>query len=168
MLKKISVMGIVLFMFGLMLGNVSATTYCKDFLEYGNPGGWYNSLKTWDEEIVVSVGSTYEIDVWINDIPFLPKGMIGGGFFLISDPLVCPCIIETIEIYDGVNGPEGPWDPRMTGIIPDAGGPGSYMVTCARWPDPFMPDTDGDIIVGKRRIVCESSGEDDISIFNPG
>ena len=162
-------MGIVFFMLGLMLDNVSATTYCKDFLEYGNPGGWSNSLKTWDEEIVVSVGSTYEIDVWINDIPFPPTGLIGGGFVLISDPLASPCMIEAIEVYDGVNGPEGPWDPDITGItefLPS--NPGSYMVTCARWPDPFMPDADGDIIVGKIRIICESSGEDDISFLNPG
>ena len=64
-MKKISVVcGLVLF---LMLSPCFAIEYCKDFLEPGNPGGWSESLKTFEDEWTLNGGEEVELDVWIND-----------------------------------------------------------------------------------------------------
>ena len=50
-MKAISTIWMLLLVLGLISSPVFAIEYCKDFLESGNPGGWYgNSLKTFDDE----------------------------------------------------------------------------------------------------------------------
>ena len=56
---------------GFAAGAVFAQTYsyCKDFLEGGNPGGWTASLQTYDDEWTLGVGEEIDVDIWINDLP---------------------------------------------------------------------------------------------------
>ena len=49
-MRKISAICILLLIVGLVPNPAFAIEYCKDFLESGNPGGWTESLKTFDDE----------------------------------------------------------------------------------------------------------------------
>ena len=54
-----------------------------DILEPGNPGGWGNSLKTWDMEYSMKAGDTVEFDVWLGDTG---GGFWEGSYFATYDP----------------------------------------------------------------------------------
>ena len=127
-----------------------------DILEPGNPGGWENSLKTWDMEYSMNVGDTVEFDVWLGDTG---SGFYEGAYFAGYDP--SQLSMFDVEAYDGVSFP-GPWDPERIIIIPDAGGPGTYMV------DLFsglglvgcvQPDSDGHMILSRGWIQSEACGD---------
>ena len=160
MVKKLSVTCACIVL--LVLAAVPAAaqiSYCKDFLETGNPGGWSESLKTFDEEWTLGQNETIAMDIWINDVP--EPQMLTAGFFITYDPAMV--VIENVEPYDGANGPEGPWDDGLTNIVPDAGGPGNYFIALGNL-SCESTDSDGDIILGKVIVKSQTSGTSEIVI----
>ena len=137
-MKKFFIVCVFALTLGLLSSPVFAIQYCKDFLEDGNPGGWTSSLKTFDDEATVSFNQTFELDVWVND---LPEGMFTGGFTLYYDPQK----IEVLDIlpYDGTNGP---WSSGSSVIVDVE--PGTYFVALAQM-GCADPDADGDLILAK-------------------
>jgi hypothetical protein len=159
-MKALLIMWMLLLVPGLVFSPVFAVEYCKDFLESGNPGGWYdNSLKTFDDEWTMEVGGEVELDIWVNDVPF---ALLSGGFWIEYDP--SKVSIVSVDVYDGFNGPPGPWEVAFTLKVPDAGGPGTYLVAVSPPLIPAAPDGDGDLIIGKIRFHCESEGDAIITI----
>ena len=160
MVKKLSVASACILLVVLAVVPAGAQiSYCKDFLEPGNPGGWSGSLKTFDEEFALGQNETISMDIWINDVP--EPQLLTAGFFITYDPEMVT--IVSVESYDGVKGPEGPWDDELSNIVPDAGGPGNYFLavgnlSCA------TTDSDGDIILGKVTIESKTSESTDIHI----
>ena len=130
--------------------------YCKDFLEDGNPGGWTKSLQTYDEEWTLDVGEEVNVDIWLNDLPEL---LLTGGFLLEYDPSTIS--IMSVEVYDGINGPPGPWDPGFTNTQQVE--PGIVFLACATF-DLVEPGPGGDIIIAKVRIRREAPGETLITV----
>jgi hypothetical protein len=58
--------------------------------------------------------------------------------------------LDSFEVYDGTNGPAGPWDPGGTLIVDEPGGPGTKFAALVQF-STVPVDVDGDIIAGK---VC--------------
>jgi len=54
-----------------MVSAAFGVEYGVDFLATGNPGGWSESLKTFDDVWTVSPGRTVNMNIWINDPPHL-------------------------------------------------------------------------------------------------
>ena len=110
----------------LVLYPLSVSAQCVDryvdILEPGNPGGWTDSLKTWDAEYSMNVGDTVEFDVWFGE---KGEGFIKAAYWAYYDP--SQLSMFDVEAYDGISLP-GPWDPETATIVPDAGGPGTYML----------------------------------------
>jgi len=149
-MKRIS--AIIMLVFFLLLPShpVFSIQYCVDFLEYGNPGGWDNSLKTCDETIYCTYNYTYLIDVWLNDVP---EPLLSAGFYLDYDP--SEASILEVKGYDGSDLP-GPWQPPITAVAePD--GPGTYFVATYNL-DGAELDAEGDIIVAQFKIRCNAPG----------
>ncbi len=125
-------------------------SFCKDFLEPGNPGGWGTSLKTFEEEWTLTQGEAVDIDIWINDIP---QNLLTGGFWMTYDPAAVN--ILSVDVYNGSVFP-GPWDSNFTSVVPDPEGPGTYFIAAARFGCVVSPDVDGDIIIGRVRLQGEA------------
>ena len=49
-MKKLSIICVFTLVLAFMTSPAFAASYCKDFLETGNPGGWGTSLKTFEED----------------------------------------------------------------------------------------------------------------------
>ena len=152
-MRKLIIVCVFSLLLGFLSSSVFAIQYCKDFLEPENPGGWGTSLKTFDEEVWSCPGAQPELDIWINDIP---EPLITAGFWIVYSPLI---EIEDVLIYDGSDLP-GPWNPSVSGKVPEPDGPGTYFVVVGGWSGspytPIIPDSDGDIIIGKiifRKLV---------------
>ena len=124
-----------------------------DILETGNPGGWSDSLKTWDAEYSVNVGDTVEFDLWLGDENV--EGFVMAGFWASYDS--SQLSMFDVEAYDGVSFP-GPWDSAMTSIVPDAGGPGTYIVECAQQ-DCAQSDSYGHMILARGWIESKACGD---------
>jgi len=130
---------IVFFVSGI--ASAQTYSYCKDFLEGGNPGGWTASLQTYDDEWTLGVGEEVDTDIWIND---LPESIITGGAWLVYDP--AQISVVNVDVYElGSPGTPGPWDPGFTTLIPDAGGAGTYFIACGNF-GTVSPGPGGDII----------------------
>ena len=158
-MKKALIIIMLLLVIGLLSSSAFAIHYCKDFLEPGNPGGWYgNSLKTFDDEWTMEVGDEVDLDIWVNDVPLY---LVSGGFWIQYDP--SEVSIVSVDAYDSYELGE-PWQGGFTTIIPDAGGPGTYMVAVVPGLGPGPPDGDGDYIIGKVRFRSESEGGATITI----
>ena len=157
-MKRLSIICILLQIACFIPRSVFAIGYCKDFLEPGNPGGWGTSLKTWDEARTQNIGEEVLVDIWINDVP--NDSLITAGFYLMYEP---SSTIINAEVYDGTNGPPGPWDPGGTTIIPNMGGPGTYFVGVVNFNLAFV-DVGGDIIIGRLTIPYMSPGDIEISV----
>ena len=123
-----------------------------DILEPGNPGGWENSLKTWDVEYSMYIGDTVEFDVWLSDTE---NGFTEASYWADYDP--SQLSMFGVVAYDGVSFP-GPWDPAMISIIPEAGGPGTYFVDCFTYPC-LQPDSDGHMIIARGWIESKACGD---------
>jgi hypothetical protein len=147
-MKKLVLVWEVLLVLSLLSGSAMAQiSFCKDFLESGNPGGWSGSLKTWDEHVSSCPGAQTEIDIWLNDVP---EPLLTAGFWIAYDS---PGIdIEDVLIYDGSDLP-GPWNPGFTIKVPEPDGPGTYLISVGGWLTPpyipIIPDSEDDIIIGK-------------------
>ena len=154
-MKKLSI--VCLLVLGLMVSPCFAIQYCKDFLEPGNPGGWSESLKTFEDEWTLNVGEEVELDIWINDVP---EQLISGGFWVTYDPLLVS--VEDVLAYDNTDL-LGPWDPGFTAKVQDPDGPGTYFLALGNLSTPF-PDAEGDIILGKIRFHAVSEGSVTITV----
>jgi hypothetical protein len=143
-----------------MASTVSAVSYCQDFLELGNPGGRYTGLKTCDtiNPETVSVGDTIVIDIWASD---MPESIISSGFEMFYNP--AQVNIVSVQAYDGVDIAGGPWDGMATIKIPNAYGPGSYVLGVAQF-GCVTPDAGGDIIIARVTFQCQGAGTADIRI----
>ena len=148
---------IVCFMSGTTLAQTYS--YCKDFLESGNPGGWTSSLQTYDDEWTLGVGEEVDVDIWIND---LPESLITGGAWLIFDP--AKISVVSVAVYElGSPTTPGPWDPGFTTLIPDADGPGTYFIVGGNF-GTVAPGPGGDIIISKVRFRREAAGGNIVTI----
>ena len=130
-----------------------------DILEPGNPGGWTNSLKTWDAEYSMNVGDTIEFDVWLSDTG---EGFMEAAYWAYYDS--SQLSMFDVEAYDGISLP-GPWDPETATIIPDAGGPGTYYVDLFNF-NCAQPDSDGHMIIARGWLQSESCGDATIMFFD--
>ena len=157
-MKKLVVVCVFTLFLGLFSSSAFAIQYCNDFLEFCNPGGWSHSLKTFDESRSVSTPSTYEIDVWLNDVPI---ALIAAGFWVVYDPSAMD--LEYVLVYDGYDLP-GPWDPGFTTKVPENGGPGTYFIAVADLSTPIIPDRDGDIIIARLQFFALSPSTSNITI----
>lgn len=112
----------VLTLFTAWMANpVLGVEYGTDFLETGNPGGWSESLKTFDEVWTVNCGNTFDTDIWLKDVP---EKLITAGFLIDYDE--SKMSVVSAEVYDG--SLPGPWDGDMTNKVANPSGPGTYMV----------------------------------------
>jgi hypothetical protein len=126
--------------------------YGADFLEPGNPGGWSESLKTFDEEWTTSPGDTVYVDIWINDVP---EKLITSGFMLTYDSSQME--ILGADVYDGTVL-TGSWDSDMTNKVANPSGPGTYMVIVGNLSG-VLPDASRDIPIARIKVVCGLSGD---------
>jgi len=130
--------------------------YSIDILEPGNPGGWFHSLKTFDDNWSMTPGEEVDIDIWLNDLP-LP--IITAGLWIVYGSAIS---IQNVQVYDSSDLP-GPWDPGFTGKVPEPGGPGTYMVSVGNFAT-VAPDSDGDILIARIRFGLASTGDAHIGI----
>ena len=142
-----------------VVNSACGVEYGTDFLESGNPGGWSESLKTFDEVWTVSSGDTFfYVDIWINN---LPEELITAGFMITYDPSQME-ILGT-DVYDGTVL-SGPWDSDMTNKLPNPSGqPGTYMVIVGNL-GAISPDSGGDIPIARIKVVCNLSGDASITL----
>ena len=128
-----------------------------DILEPGNPGGWENSLKTWDVEYSMNVGDTIEFDVWLGSENV--EGFVEASYFATYDPFKVNMF--GVEAYDGVQL-LGPWDPEGVVIIPEANGLGSgayYVHLMMDWDYCANSDSDGHMILAKGQLESKTCGD---------
>jgi hypothetical protein len=159
MQKRFYVIWLCLLFTGLLVNSNSvhgALTYRLDVLEQGNPGGWEESLKTFDDEWTIAQSETIDVDIWLHDVP---RELLTAGFWIEFNPEQIS--IASIEVYDGSTF-SGPWDPGFTNIIPDADGPGTFFVACGQF-SCVDPDTN-DIILGKIQFQYTSQNDSTLTI----
>lgn len=142
----------------LLTAPVFGIKYSVDFLETGNPGGWTNSLKTFDTDWHTASGYEVEMDIWVEDVP---ENIIAMEFYIHYDS--AKLTIMSADIYDWLPGPVGPWDYTTSNIIPNPDGPGTYLGLSAQLACAF-PDTDGDLILAKIRFRSDAAGDTDVII----
>ena len=130
-----------------------------DILEPGNPGGWENSLKTWDMEYSMNVGDTVEFDVWLGDTG---GGFWEGSYFATYDP--SQLSMFDVEAYDGVSFP-GPWPPDRIYIFPN--GPEAYYVDLISvLAECVQPDSDGHMILTRGWLKSEACGDTTVTFHD--
>ncbi len=158
-MKKLAIIFICVLSVCMVPGSASAISYGKDFLETGNPGGT-SGLKTFDIEWSMRQFETVDVDIWLIDVP---ERMLTAGFYFVFDP--AKVSVAAFQVYDGVNGPAGPWDPGASLFGPVEGDPGAYFVALANL-GCVTPDGGGDIVMARIRFKCESPG-DAVITFSP-
>jgi len=124
-----------------------------DILEPGNPGGWENSLKTWDVVYTVTVGDTVEFDVWLSDTG---NGFWEASYFAAYVPTQLS--IFGVEAYDGVSLP-GPWDPEEVLIDHHIYGSDAYCLVDLYNLDCAQPDSNGHMILARGWIESKACGD---------
>ena len=153
--KRFLVICLCLLFTGLM-GNSTvshgALSYRVDVLEQGNPGGWEESLKTFDNEVTVTPPETVEIDVWLHDVP---EPLITAGFWVESD--TSQMRIISADIYSE------PWDAGMSQTVKDPKDPGTFMVRVGNL-STVLPDSEDNIIIAKVQLQCISSDDTVITL----
>ena len=112
MLKKLSILFMIMFALGLMQGSALAVSYCQDVLEEGNPGGRTTGLKTCDavNPQTISTGDQFSIDIWANGFS---EPIIGASLYLTYNP--AQVAIVNVVAYEG----PGAWDEAMTNYYGD-------------------------------------------------
>lgn len=150
-MKKLLSIVIFILIFTIMSGIAFAIGYCVDIAPMNPPD------KTFDDEWTGIVGEEIEIDVYLNDVP---ESIFTAGVFML--PYQYPGEeVTDIQIYDGLYGPPGPWDPGFS--IP-------CWILCAGLPpypvsfivgnlDGAQPDEDGDIIICTIRLRFLQAGD---------
>ena len=156
-MKKLLIVCAFTLTIGFLSSPCFAIHYCKDFLEPGNPGGWSESLKTFEDEWTLNAGEIVELDIWINDVP---EELITAGFWITYDPSLVS--IEEVLAYNHADLP-GPWSISGTQIIRDIDGPGTYWLLLHNTAG-APQDANGDILLGKIRFRRAGDGEATITI----
>jgi len=160
-MKKLKIVFPLVLAVGLISSPVFGLVhYCKDVLEPGNPGGWSASLKTWDESVVLMESGAVVVDIWANSFPNNGEGLIGGGVEITHSLWVG---ITNVQVYDGVNGPPGPWDPSMTSITQ---GVGTLLVTVGNL-SLAVPDAQDDLILIRITVHSENFIFDAMTVDTP-
>ena len=154
-MKKLSTIGLLILVFSLMSGTAFAIGYCKDIAPTDPPD------KTFDDEWTMNAGEAVEMDIYLNDIP---EALTYVMVWITYDSYPGGIDPRDLQIYDGVNGPPGPWDPALTILQPPCGGPPPCptMVVIGS-AEGAQPDEDGDIILC--RIGIQGSFEGDSMII---
>jgi len=134
-----------------MVSAAFGVEYGTDFLERGNPGGWSESLKTFDEAWTVSPGRTVNVDIWIND---LPEELITAGFQMEYDASLVS--VSGCDVYDG--SLPGSWDGDMTTVVENPSGTSKYVVIVGNL-GCVQPDAGGDIPIARFKFEGTSPGE---------
>ena len=133
-----------------------APSYRVDVLEQENPGGWEESLKTFDDEWTTPQSETVEADIWLHDVT---QELLTAGFWIEYNPEQVS--IETVNLYDGSTF-TGPWDPGFTNILPEADGPGTFFVACGQF---SCVDPKGDdVILGRILLQYLSTNDSTLTI----
>jgi len=154
-MKRPFALCLVIIVFSLMSGTAFAIGYCKDVAPTEPP------QKTFDEEWTMNVGGEVEFDIYLNDVlePLTTVG-IWVAYSISTD--IYPM---GLQVYDGANGPPGPWDPALTALSPPCGGlppcPTTFFVGNS---EGAQPDEDGDIIICRIRVQSEFEGDAEILI----
>lgn len=125
----------------LMIIPAFGVEYGTDFLESNNPGGWSDSLKTFEDEYPLREGGTVDVDIWITD---LPEELITAGFQIEYDSSLVSVI--GCDVYDG--SLPGPWDGDMTTVVENPSGSGRYVVIVGNL-GCVTPDAGGDIPIAR-------------------
>jgi len=161
-MRKLSILCGIIVVLCLLTGPALAVTYKTDVLETGNPGGWPGISKTFDDEFTVTVtpGTTFDVDIWINDAP---DYAVAGGFWVDFQDYTALIALTEIEIY---NNPLGPWDvdSGYVGIGPTTGMPDGAAVSMTLGLGGAFPDLEDDIIIARCSFECLGWGIADITI----
>ena len=150
-MKKLSVMFLFALVLGLMAGEAFAVSYCKDYLEPGNPGGWNgSSLKTFEEQVIPVGTESILIDIWLNDLGRDPVGigqdwLVSGGFEVTYDPTIT---IVGVTLYTNLVG--GPWD-FLSSTVEEFPSEVKILVKEAQLAG-AIPDDDDDMILAKLEV----------------
>jgi hypothetical protein len=130
-------------------------SYCKDFLEPGNPGGWGgSSLKTFEDTWTMPTDTSVEMDIWLND---LPTSLLTAGCFIEFDPALIN--ITSVVPNDSNNG--GPWD-AVDETQNFKVAPGQWFLALVNF-GCVDADGDGDILLAK--VAFDYSGPGDAEIL---
>ena len=147
-MKKLSVVLVFSLVIGLLAASARAQSYCQDLLETGNPGGRLTGLKTCDvvNPETLNPGDTFSIDIWAADIP---EAIVTSGFEMFYNP--AQVTLVSVQAYDNVDLP-GYWDGSSTIKLPDAYGPGSYVLAVVQLGTCPAPDAGGELGHPRRRL----------------
>jgi hypothetical protein len=139
----------------MMASPSRAIEFCKDVLEQGNPGGFSNSRKTWDEEWLIGGAEEVEVDVWVNDVP---ENLITAAIYLEFD--AAQMSVLSADIYDEL------WDGAMSRSVANPQGPGSFAVIVGNF-STVAPDGDGDIPIARLQFDCVENCSVQITVKTP-
>ena len=157
-MKRLLIVGVSFVVLVFTVSPALSIQYCKDVLEPGNPGGWGTSAKTWDDEITAAVTEEVYVDIWLNDCP---EEIFSSGFWITYDPERVS--VESVDAYDNNEFP-GPWESYWTMHYPGPV-PGTYQFIVTNFTY-CLPDTDGDIILGRVKLRCLAEGDASITIMS--
>ena len=159
-MKKITLL-ILLFLLAVATPAI-AVNYYTDVLEAGNPGGWTESEKTFDEESTIFPGDQFEVDIWIHAGP---GEAASGGFwidFAGSTDKVAYVQAERYNKYYNEGELPGPWSPGGV-IVNEPLGAGTLLVQVINLGG-AEPDVYGDIIIAKVTFQCIAQGDVQITV----
>ena len=105
-------------------------------------------------EVTQDVGECFYMDIRLDEVP-IP--LVTAGFFITHDPSLAT--ITNVEVYDGDLTP-ALWDPGFTYKVPDADGPGTYMLACGN----FATVPSGEVKIARVEICTITAGDNTITI----
>jgi hypothetical protein len=140
-----------------MIKPVFGVEYGTDFLELGNPGGWSESKKTYDEVWTAQPNEIVYVDIWIKN---LPEKLITAGFMITSDQ--SQVNILSADVYDGTDL-TGPWDSDMTNKVAHPSGANAYTIIVGNLGS-VSPDSGGDIPIARIKVGCNVSDNASMTI----
>jgi len=123
-----------------------SVTYRMDVLEEENPGGWTNSLKTFDKEYLMAPGQTIDIDIWVNDVP---GAATAGGLWIDFTESKDTITYISAGRYNGEEFP-GPWQQGGV-IVNEPEGVGTFLIAVLQLGN-AQPDSHGDLIIARITI----------------
>jgi hypothetical protein len=86
--------------------------------------------------------------------------LLTAGMWITFDPAVVS--VTDVQVYDGALTP-ALWDPGFTGKVPDADGPGTYLMTCGN----FATVALSDLRLADVTLCCLGAKLNDTVNFNP-
>jgi hypothetical protein len=131
--------------------------YRVDILEEGNPGGWSDSLKSFDDNAHIAVDSQFSVDIWMCDVF---ASQLAGGFWINFAGSTDEISYVSTSLYDNSTG-SGPWAMPFGDVTNEPYGPGTLTVGVANLSF-VQPDYGSDIIIA--RVTLRKIGEGDAQI----